>query len=395
MRAFVECVVQHPPEDPQAAALAMTPLFQSRQYRVECVFPRLFAALEHLSIAAPVLDLANYLCRSQMVPSHLAADRSAELAHLLGSLAQQLGCIAENPGATGESPSELSQKVDQCVSLVVSLCDALALIGDRTCVGKLYQALELHHRRIRTEAAAALAKFGESAGVEELKQLAGEPVARLRVLSHAEELGVLDQIDEQYRTDEAEAESRVALELAQPAYFGIPPSTLELIDTRTQYWPSYDDPMRCYLFRFEYRFADTSYSNIAIAGPLFHAFAADLSDLPPDDIYAAYAGWHVEDESVFEIPLDTPTMEQRAESERLARRLHDEGYDEVQPLMLGYFFGDRSLVARAQREHVWGVAVVDQQGVDWFPVRTRRHAIGAHEAFCIYKGRRLLRSFND
>jgi hypothetical protein len=395
LEALVELAVERPPDDPQAAALSLTPLFQSRDYDPTPLFPRLFAAIQHLSIAAPVLDLANYLYRSAMVAEHPVAGRGEQLAGLLGRLVQQLGYIEENPAATDDSPLELSRKVDECVSLVVALCDALALIGAVPATGKLYQAMELRHRRIRTEAAAALAKLGESAGVDELAKLAAEPVARLRVLSHAEELGVLQQIDEQYRTEQASAEATVALELAQPAYFGVPPSSLELIDSRTLFWPSYDEPVPCYLFRFEYRFEEAVYSNVAIAGPLVHAFAADLSDLPPDDIYAAYAGWQVEDDSVFEISLDAPTVEQRAEAERLERRLRDHDYESIQSLALGYFFGERSLIARASCEGVEGMVVVDQNGIDWFPIRTRRHPLGAHEAFSIYKGRRLLRSFND
>ena len=50
------------------------------------------------------------------------------------------------------------------VGLAVALCDALAQIGNKEAIGKLYQAMDLSHRRLRTEAAAALAKLGEEAG---------------------------------------------------------------------------------------------------------------------------------------------------------------------------------------------------------------------------------------
>lgn len=395
LKVVVDCLIACPPEDPQAAALVLTPLFQNPHYDPSDLFPRLFAALQHLSVAAPVLDLANYVTRSGMVAEHPASERGSELAGLLGRLVQQLGCIEENPSSAGESAAELSRKVDECVALVVSLCDCLALIGEQSATGKLYQALQLQHRRIRTEAAAALAKLGESTGVDELVQLAAEPVARLRVLAHAEELGVAEKIDEQYRTDVARAEAELALELSQPSHFGFPPSSLDLVDARTQFWPGFDDPVACFLFRYEYRFVEAQYSNVGIAGPLVHTLAADLSDFPPDDIYAAYAGWHVDDESIFEIPLDAPTVEQRAEAERLERRLRDAQYEGVKSLMLGYFFGDRALVARAAREQVVGIAVADQAAIDWFPIRNQRHPLTPHEAFCIYKGRRLLRSFNS
>ncbi|MFW6106897.1 MAG: HEAT repeat domain-containing protein [bacterium] len=394
LQALVECIISAPPEDPQAAALALTPLFQQRDYNPAVLFPRLFAALQNLGIAAPILDLSNYVTREGLVDQHPAAKRSDELANLLGHLSERLGCLEENPPATDESPEMLSQKVDECVSLVVALCDSLALIGKPSAVGKLYQALALQHRRIRTEAAAALATLGESKGVDALVQLATEPIARLRVISHAEELGLADRIEAEYRTETAEAEAQVAVELAQPAFFGIPPTSLELFDSRSQFWPGFDSPVACYLFRYEYRFPNAPYHNVAIAGPMVHAFVADLTDLSAEDIYAAYAGWHVDDESVFEVPADQFTGEQLSEAERLERRLRNEQYDAIQPLRLGYFFGERALIAKAMHEAVAGIAVADQNGTDWFPITTQHHAIGAEEAFCIYKGRRLLRLFN-
>ncbi|MFO7901365.1 MAG: HEAT repeat domain-containing protein [Pirellulaceae bacterium] len=394
LQALVECIISAPPEDPRAAALALTPLFQGRDYKPAVLFPRLFAALQNLSIAAPILDLSNYVTREGLVEQHPAAERGGGLATLLGHLAERLGCIEENPAAAGESPETLNQKIDECVSLVVALCDSLALIGETSAVGKLYQALDLQHRRIRTEAAAALAKLGEPKGVDALVQLAAEPVARLRVISHAQELGLADKIQDAYRTETAQAEAQVAVELAQPAFFGIPPTSLDLFDSRTQFWPGFDSPVPCYLFRYEYRFPNAPYHNVAIAGPLVHAFVADLTDLPPEDIYAAYAGWHVEDESVFEVPADHFTAEQLTEAERLELQLRNAQYDAIEPIRLGYFFGERALIAKAMHDGVTGIAVADQNGIDWFPATTQQHPIGAEEAFCIYKGRRLLRLFN-
>ncbi|MHB8864269.1 MAG: HEAT repeat domain-containing protein, partial [Pirellulaceae bacterium] len=257
------------------------------------------------------------------------------------------------------------------------------------------QALELSHRRIRVEAATALARLGESAGAAALVALAAEPVVRLRVLSSAEELGLGSQVDPQYASDEARAEAQVAVELSQPTFFGIPPAELKLVDSRTQFWPGYEAPVCCYLFHYTYRLAGGHYSNVAIAGPLVHAFAADLSDLSPDDIYAAYAGWHIEHESVYEVPCDRISTAYDPEIERFERRLREKGYQDVQRATLGYFFGDRVLVAHAAREGTAGIAVVDLQVIEWYPTRTRHNAIGPYEAFCIYKGRRLLRTFNS
>jgi hypothetical protein len=79
LEALVDCVIAGPPDDPRAAALGLTPLFQRRNYDPHTLFPRLFAALQHLSVAAPVLDLSNYLYRSGLVGQHPAAERSGEM----------------------------------------------------------------------------------------------------------------------------------------------------------------------------------------------------------------------------------------------------------------------------------------------------------------------------
>jgi hypothetical protein len=66
---------------------------------------------------------------------------------------------------------------------------------------------------------------------------------------------------------------------------------------------------------------------------------------------------------------------------------------------MGYFFGDKALIALAERtaaggESAAGVAVVDFESIAFFPTRGGRRALGSDEAYCIYKGRKLLAAFN-
>jgi hypothetical protein len=176
---------------------------------------------------------------------------------------------------------------------------------------------------------------------------------------------------------------------------GVPPSRCELVDTRQQAWPGYDDPVECFLFRFVYAFKDAEFSNIGIAGPLTHAFAADLADLPPDDIYAAFAGWQAEHEDIGEWHVDALSDAQQVEVVRLERRLRDAGYDAIVPQFLGSFLGDKILVATAMHQGLPGVAVVDPLQCVWWPRRGSSRPIDPDVAYCIYKGRKLLRAFNE
>jgi hypothetical protein len=394
LRAFSTTMTEDPPTDRNDVGVALAPLFQRRAYDPALVFPALLGAMSHPSVAAPILDLCNYLTREGRVPQHPAAARKHEVLTLLGDLVQRLEKLAENEETEPAALKDRARQVDDGVSLIVALCDACALVGDKEAVGKLHQAFELKHRRVRTEAAAALARLGEADGEKSLVALAAEPVCRLRVLAYAEELGLLDRVAAEHQTLSARAEADLALWLAQPSQVGIPPERLELVDERLQFWPGYDDPVECYLFRFTYSFANGQYSNIGIAGPSTHAFSADVGDLSPDDIYAAFAGWDAQHEEIVERDVAGLPGPELAEAARLERRIRDNGYSGIEPLLLGSFFGDRFLVARATRESSRGVAVADAHDVWWFASAGQVRAIGPVEASCIYKGRKLLRSFN-
>jgi hypothetical protein len=167
-----------------------------------------------------------------------------------------------------------------------------------------------------------------------------------------------------------------------------------VVDARTQSWPGFEAPVHCYLLRFVYLIGEVKFSNIGIAGPLTHAFAADLSDLPPDDIYAAFAGWQAEGEQIHETDALNLSNAQQVEAARLRQRVLDEGYQAIEPLTLGSFFGDHVLIATARRDDSPGVVVADDRVTRWWPRGVNQRPIGPLEAYCIYKGKRLLRAFN-
>lgn len=394
LRALADWFISAPLAGSEDTAIALGPLMQFKDYDPAALFPRLLDAISQPATAAAVMDLANFVTREQLVDAHPAADRTTVLIELLGQLAGQLGVIEELRDQPAESSAMLARRVEDGVALAVALCDTLAQIGDREAVGKLYQTMGLAHRRLRTEAAAALAKLGEEAGEQALLELVSEPVTRLRVLAYAEELDLLGKIDPDQMKATARAESELALWLAQPAQLGIPPTSLEMIDERTQYWPGYDDPVDCFLFRFRYQFGDADYANIAIVGPVTHAFGADLEDVPHSDIYAAFAGWQAEHEDIFEVDLADWDEGLVYEAERLERLLRDAGYDAIQMIRLGFFLGEKALVARATKDGQACMAVADVHDVFSYRTGHGPRAIGANEAYAIYKGRKLLRTFN-
>jgi hypothetical protein len=393
---FGKLLLHDPPTDERTLGWMLSPLFLHEQYDPAALFPNLLAALAQPTLAASVLDLANFLTKKRRIPQHPCEDRRAAIIQLLGELAQRLQQLEEHPERLGASPQELSQVVAHGVALAVALCHALALMQATEAIPKLMQAMELRHRRLRTEAAGALAQLGDKTGEAELLKLAAEPVARLRVLAYAEELALLNKLDAQWLTPAARAEAELVLWLAEPAQYGVPPVECECIDQRSQHWPSYEESIDCFLFRFRYRFFTNEglaeYANIGIVGPLVRSISADLTSLPVEDVYAIFAGWHVEHDDIFEVEAHLLSDSQGIEAARLERRLKDHGCESIRPLLLGYFFNEKALVARVRLAGSDTIALATHDDFLSFPAGER--SLGPNEILYLYRGRKMLREFN-
>jgi hypothetical protein len=391
---FAKLAASDPPADAHAAALAFTPLFQRPRLEADALFPTLLGGLAHLSTATVVLDLANYLKRKGLVAEHPAAPRAAMLIDLLGQTAARLEQAEEHPERISSDPQHLSRIVNEGVTLVVVLCDALAFIGDSAACGKLYQAMRLASRRVRVEAAAALARLGDAAGLDVLAQMAAEPVVRKRALAYLGELGQTERAAPEWRTPEAQAIADLAAWLAEPTQLGLAPAHLEVIDSRVQYWPGYSEPQQCFLIRFEYRRGSGSWTGIGIAGPLVHALLVDLVDLPPAEIYATYAGWHAVHEEIEEISAGELDNRDGALWQQIAQHLRSQAYESLELILLGRFFGEEHFVAEARKEGRGGVVIYEQGTIHWFPTAPTRRPPGAREVYWRFKGRKLLAALN-
>lgn len=394
LEELVRQLIEFTPSDWTATALALSPLMRDTDWPVESIFPALLEGLHQPTMIAPILDLANFCQHQRMVEEHPAAHLADSLTQMLGGVVARLGLMEEDPTKFGEDPALIQRVLGDAIAVCVALCDALGLIGHHAAIGKLHQALALRHRRVQTEAAGALARMDQSIGRETLVALAEEPVARLRVLRYCEELGLTENVDEIYTLPSALAEAELALWLAQPQQLGFPPRSIEIVDQRMLYWPSFDEPQSCFLFRYQYTLPQGEWSNIGMAGPLIHSFAADLADLPVSDIYAAFAGWHAEHPEIYEVPIEHWNATHQRQSGPLVRALEDRGHHSVRPLWLGCFLGEICLVSESTVDDALGVAVTDGLETIWYPKVGRTRPLGPFEAYAIFKGRKMLRSFN-
>ena len=352
VRVGVDLLVDHPPRDWTDTSLAITALVQTDKWNVSDVFPRLLDSTNP-AVLSPALDLANLLVRERGANPHPAASRFDSLLNLLGGVTQQLAAMEENPRRFSNSVAEIQRILFNSVSLVVSLCDFFALSGDSRAIGKLTQALDLSHRRIKVEAAFALAKLGEERARDLLLGMVSDDASRPRILAYAHELGIDERIDPQWLSSLAKAKSDLALWLSQPDQFSIPPHHLELVEQRTLVWPGFDGPQECFLIRFEYYLGETTHSNIGFSGPFSQAFSLDLNHLSPDRCYEIFLAHDVEDPSEARYRWDRIPSFAAREANRLAEELSGQGFQEIQGLAYCEFLGHRAALC----------AALDSQGV--------------------------------
>lgn len=417
-----------PPQNWKNVALGLSPLWNYDSERLELFFDFLFGRADEgylqPSTLSVLLDLAGYSYRAGKLSQHPWHDQDQALVTLLSSVVNRLRSLEREPAKFGNDVREVQRVLTDGVALTVSLCDALGLVGEQSAQESLRQALELSHRRIHTEAAAALARLGFETGRQRLIELASDPVARLRAVNYADELGFADQIDQSLRLPVAMAESELVAWLASAEQYGFPPSHIELLESRTLFWPSYNEPQDCYLFRYEYQFSTNHpgnshspatnssvtnssatnssidelsvkrLSNIGIAGPLTHAFQADLASLPTDDVYAAFAGWQAEHEDIYEIPMQLLNSAQRSQADRLLAHLENHQLEIVEALGLTFFLGEVSVLAIVKRQEKRASAITD--GLELFhqPLTDSPASLTPDILLAIYRGRKLLRTFN-
>ena len=376
------------------AAQVLSPLMQHSDWPVDVVFPEILICLQYPSLAAPLLDLANFLVRKNRVDEHPAAEQIGALNHLLGEVTNRLGKFEEDPRSFGDDVTVVQATLSEAVALAVSLCDSVALIGEESSIGKLNQAIDLRHRRVQCEAAGALARFGDDIGKKRLLELTEDPAARLRAIAYADELEFGDEVDEKLREPESIAEAELALWLSQPQQMSVPLTKIELIDSRRMLWPSFIDPIDVFLVRFEYNFGERRYSNVGIAGPVSFAFSTDVADLPIDDIYSIYAGWHADHPEIFTIPADQFNEAQKRAIEPFTQHLQHLGYDEIKPALLGFFLDEQAGIFVALRDNTECVVVTDGLETVDHPIAGRLRPLSPDDIFNLFKGRKMLRTFN-
>lgn len=387
---WTRAIIDRPPQSLEGITWAFQPLL-AKPGLPHSLAERLFeTGLADPLVAPAILDLFNHRFRRDSGRAHAAAEHCVRLTGLLRAVVHQMQRIEEGHLPPGESVAAVSQNVSNSVALTVSLCDTLGLCRHFPAEGSLRQALELKHRRIQTEAACALARLEIPCGIESLQRLAGEPVARLRVLAFAGELDLLDRIPAEHQSGRARAESRLAMWLAEPEQMGMAPSRIELIDERELAWPGFEQPVACFLFRFAY---GGQWSAHGLVGPCVHAFSRNTEWMTPVELLSAFAGWQTGHPELYVIPADELGRRQPRVLRDLLHSLERSDCDLPRPLVAGYCFGEWILIAEGHRGENQGLVAVDGGPPRWYP-HPPAEPLDPGFVWLMESGRRMLDRFN-
>jgi hypothetical protein len=356
LRVAMDLLVDTPPLDWKDTALALSTLMQSTNWKLADVFPRLLDS-DHPSVLAPALDLANSMVRKHGFSPHPAADRFDSLLGIFGAVTLQLQALEEDPRKFSDNVQAIQRMLFDAVSLLVSACDYFALMGEPRAIGKLNQAIELKHRRIKLEAAYALAKLGELRAVDLIVELLQDDSSRARAVAYLHELSADDRIGPEWTTSLAKAKSDLALWLSQPEQFAIPPSRIELVEQRTMLWPGFEGPQECFLLQFDYGTGEGTYSNVGFSGPFASAMSLDMKSFSNDAAFAMYLASDVEDPSESRVAWESLPESQKNSYADWLGDLESKGFDEIKPLARLRCLGAEALLCQGTSDegNAWGI----------------------------------------
>lgn len=388
----VDVLANDPPARSEQVDAALAEWFALPRATVERFVPKLVPALAQPACLAGALDVMNWSVRTGLLARHAAVEREAALAQALTAVVAKLQDFVGAAVEESEAPARAGE-IERAVSLCVALIDALGWMKGPSGRDALGEAMLLPHRRIQTEAAAALARRGDSRGVDRLAELAVDPASRLRAKKYARELGLEDRLPPQARGEIANYEAELAAWLAHPRAMGMAPTRMEFVARRKLPWAAADQPVDYVLFRVEYRLGAAWYENLAFAGPTPFATSSDLTRLSIYDACALLMGAHAEHDSIRRWNVDPAELSRWTGD---LSRLEEEGVTLESADFAADFFEERCLLGEFRREGTRGRGVIlrGEPGLAyWLPLDEAPRPLTAEETFSLWKGRRFFKAF--
>lgn len=185
-------------------------------------------------------------------------------------------------------------------------------IGARSSLLKV--ASEHQDVGVRLEAAWASAKSGDQSGLHLLADYCRNPNHSSVAQRYLTELGAGDEIPEECRDPDFQAVAEMANWLSHPGEFGRPPTSIEVFDTRTLYWPPTGDSRQLWLVK--YRYVEPGKDEdigVGMVGSItFALFGEATAELSPEDIYGLHCSWEMQTNEDPKAPKETNAAVGRA-----------------------------------------------------------------------------------
>jgi len=151
---------------------------------------------------------------------------------------------------------------------------------------------------VRIESDWVLAKLGDKAGVNSLKNWALDPNYSSVACAYLKELGYEKEIPSLALEENFVAMAEMCDWLSHPNEFGRPPDKIEQYDSRTLYWPPTDDERKVWLFKYNFKpleKGDKLETGISMVGSItFALFGEATQDLSPVEVYGLHCAWELE-----------------------------------------------------------------------------------------------------
>ncbi|MCA9116225.1 MAG: hypothetical protein KDA79_14165 [Planctomycetaceae bacterium] len=161
-------------------------------------------------------------------------------------------------------------------------------------------ALAIDHPQmmVQLEGAWAAASWGSDSAVKMLSRFCLERGLSVAAREYLEELDREDAIPGIARDPDFEAMSEMCHWLGHPGEFGRTPEDIELLDSRTLYWPPTGDERTLWLFRFHYTPTDDGDEpevGVGLVGSITATLYDETEpDMTPEEIYALHCCWELE-----------------------------------------------------------------------------------------------------
>ena len=208
------------------------------------------------------------------------------------------GALARHPFDSHEGHSLLrewlSSSDESQFSYAISATAAIPFI-DQDVSAELATIAGAHvDVTVRIESAWAQAKLGQLSSVEQLADIARNPLYAHLAIRYLEELGHSDRVPEEARTPDATALAEMAQWLAHPNELGHPPEAISVADTRELYWPPTNDRRRLWVIRFAHRSDGELVEDYGLVGSTTWAMFGESPARDPMDVYAIHCCWELQ-----------------------------------------------------------------------------------------------------